>query len=83
MLVNSVLLGDMSAFGVELTEADAILMDVVLHHKRKIESEHQFVMLDVRFFLSRLSMAFTGDERLNFLPSAVHAMEERLSGEDY
>ena len=49
----------------------------------KIESERQYVMLDVRFFLYRLACVFTGSEGMNFLPSAVHEMEERLSGEDW
>lgn len=76
------MLGDVSPFIGELTEADAIFMDAALRDKHKLESEHQYIMLDVRFFLHRLSTVFSGSEGMNFLPTAIHEMEERLSGED-
>ena len=49
----------------------------------KIESERQYVMLDVRFFLYRLACAFCSQDGTNFLPCAIHEVEERLSGEDW
>ena len=66
----------------KLTEADAIFVSAALRIKHKYESEHQYTMLDVRFYLARLSATFTGTEGMNFLPTCVHAMEERLSGDD-
>lgn len=81
LIYNCVMLGDVSPLANELTEADAIFMDAALREKNKLESERQYIMLDVRFFLHRLSAAFTGSDGMNFLPTAVHEMEERLSGE--
>ena len=81
LIYNCVMLGDISPLANALTEADAIFMEAVLRDKYKIESERQYVMLDVRFFLQRLAYVFTGLESMNFLPSAIHEMEERLSGE--
>lgn len=82
LIYNCVMLGDISPLANVLTEADSIFLEAVLRDKHKLESEHHYVMLDVRFFLHRLAGAFTGSEGMNFLPSAVHEMEERLSGED-
>lgn len=81
-LFDCVMLGDLTPFSDIMTEADAIFVSAALRVKHKYESEHQYIMLDVRFFLERLSAAFTGSEGMNFLPTSIHAMEERLSGED-
>lgn len=81
-LFDCVMLGDLTPFNGILTEADAIFVSAALRVKHKYESEHHYVMLDVRFYLARLSAIFTGTEGGNFLPTSVHAMEERLSGGD-
>lgn len=75
------MIGDLSPVAADLSFADGIFLDLALLEKVKMETERQYSMLDVRFYLSRLSAAFTGGDGLNYLPSYVHAMEKKLSGE--
>jgi hypothetical protein len=73
------MLGDMTPFdSSNMTEADAIFLDEALREKIKIETERQYVMLDVRFLL--FQMANLSPEGRKFLPSHVHAMEKNLMG---
>ena len=62
-----------------MTEEDAIFLDAALREKIRIENEHQYIMLDVRFFLAQ--MAQLSAEGQKFIPSHIHAMEKRLEGE--
>lgn len=75
------MIGDLSPVAADLSFADGIFLDLALLEKVKMETERQYSMLDVRFYLSRLSAAFTGGDGLNYLPSYVHTMEKKLSGE--
>ena len=78
-MYDCVMLGDMSPFdSTSMTEEDAIFLDVALREKMKMESERQYILLDVRFFLSQ--MAQLTPEGQKFIPSHVHAMEKMLEG---
>lgn len=80
MLYNCVMLGDLSPFDAHsMTEADAIFMNVALQEKIRIENERQYIMLDVRFFLQQMANLSPVGEK--FIPSTIHAMEKKLSGE--
>ena len=80
MLYNCVMLGDLSPFSSCMTKADSIFFNVALHEKQKLETERQFIMLDVRFYLS--IMANLTPEGAKFIPSYVHALEQNLSDEE-
>lgn len=81
LLFDCVILGDLSPFdSASMTEEDAIFLDVAVQEKLRIESERQYIMLDVRFFLEHI--AKLSAEASKFVPSAKHAMEKRLMGEE-
>lgn len=81
LLFDCVFIGDLSPFdSANMTEADAIFLDAALREKIRIENEHQYIMLDVRFFLAQ--MAQLSAEGRKFIPSHIHAMEKMLEGDN-
>ncbi len=59
-----------------LTWQDAIYIQVFESEKRKMDEEKIRLIEDIHFFAERLSLFFTGDKGMNYLPSKIAEMSQ-------
>ena len=75
--------GDFSPL-LPLSWKDFIYLQVFEKEYQKIQNEEKLVFNDIRFFMRRLSIVFTGDQGMNYLPSKIAEMSrnyERFYGD--